>query len=95
MHSGAAGLGDCGSLSTHLKTEKMVAEKYLVHHFLSILQALEEGELENTHWPPGAGYPADGLAKVRSNVIPLLRVLESGCFNPGHLRPLKGVAWKE
>ena len=50
---GAAGPGDCESLSTHSKTKKMIVEKYPVRHFLSIQQALEAGALENAYWPPG------------------------------------------
>ena len=72
----------------------MVAEKYLVRHFLSIQQALEEGELENAYWLPGTENPADGLTKVRSDMV-LLRLLESGGFRQGRLRPLKGAAWME
>ena len=89
VNPGVAGLGGCESLFTHLKTQKMVAEKYLVRHFLSKRQSLEEGGLENASWPPGAENPADGLTKVRSGAIPLLRLLETGQFRPGHLRPLK------
>ena len=33
MNPGVAGLEDWGSLFTHLKTEEMVAEKYLVRQF--------------------------------------------------------------
>ena len=95
INPGVVGMGDCESLFTHLKTKKMAAEKYLVRHFLSIQQALEEGDLENAYWPPGTENPADGLTKVRSDMVTPLRLLESGGFCPGQLRPLKGVAWKE
>ena len=64
----------------------MVTEKYLVRHFLSIQQFLEDGELENVYWIPGTENPADGLTKLRS---------ETGRFQPGTLRPLKGLASRE
>ena len=92
MNPGLGGLGDCGSLFTHLATKTMIAEEYLVRHFLSIQQSSEEGDLENTNWLPGTKNPADGLTEVRSEMAPLLGLLESGCLNPGSLRPFKGVA---
>ena len=95
MDPGVEGLEDCESLLTHLKTEKMIAEKCLVRRFLSIQQFLGEGDLENANWLPGTENPADSLTKVRSDMVPLLRLLESGAFCPGHLRPLKSVAWTE
>ena len=75
-----AGLEDRERLLTHPKTKKMTLEKYLWRHGLSIQQALAEGELD-------AG---NGLTKVRSGVVPLSRLLESGHVNPGSLRPQKG-----
>ena len=95
MNPGVGGLGDCKSLFTLLKTKKMIAEKYLVRHFLSIQQALEAGELEDAYWLPGTENPADSLTKVRGEMALLLRLLESGAFFPGRLRPLKDVAWEE
>ena len=95
LDPGAVGLEDCESLFTHLKTKKRVAEKFLVRHFFSIQHALGAGELEDVFWLPGTEYPADGLSKVRGDMVLLARLLESGCFNPGNLRPLKGLAWKE
>ena len=89
------GLKDCESVATRLKTKRMVAEKYMVRRFFSIQQALEGGELENAFWIPGTENSADGLAEVRSDMVPLLRLFEPGGFRPGQLRPLKGVAWKE
>ena len=61
----------------------MIAGKYLVRHFLSIRQALEEGYLENAYWFPGTENPADGLTKVRIDMVPRLRHLESGRWYPG------------
>ena len=56
---------------TRLKNRKMVTEKYLARHFLSIQQFLEEGELENVYWIPGVENPADGLTKLRSEMGPI------------------------
>ena len=47
LYPGLAGLEDCESLFTHLKKNKMIAEKFLARHFLSIQQALEQKELDN------------------------------------------------
>ena len=91
---GEVGLGDYERLFTHLKTKKLVAEKYLVRHFLSIQRALEAADLENAFWLPGAGNPVDGLTKVQSDMVPLLRLSECGRCCPGQLCPLKGVAWE-
>ena len=92
---GMAGPEDCGSLFTHLKSSKMVAEKFLVRHFLSTQQALGEKELDNAHWIPAKENPADDLTKLHSEILPLLRLLESGTYNPGISRPLKGIAFSE
>ena len=94
MGPGLGALEDCGSLFSHFKTKKMIAEKFLVRHFLSIQRALGNGDAEGECWLPGTENPADGLTKVRSDMVPLLRLLESGAFCLGLLRPLKGVAWK-
>ena len=95
MSPGLVGLEDWGSLFTHLKNSKMIAEKLLARHFLSIQQALEEQELDNVYWIPGRENPADGLTKLHSEILPLLRLLESGSYNPGILRPLKGITFSE
>ena len=87
---GMAGLKNCESLLARRSTKKMIAEGYRVRHFLSIQQALEQGELHNAYWLPGVGNPADGLTKVRIGVVPLARLLESGRRNPGTARPLGG-----
>ena len=86
---------DCESLFTHLKNKKLVAEKFFVRHFLSIRQALEVQELSSVYWIPGLGDPADGLTTTKSDRAPLLRLLKSGVYNPGILRPLKGIASDE
>ena len=69
---------------------KMITGKFLARYSLSIQQALEHKELDNAYWIPGKGNPADGLTKLRSEVLPLLRLLELGPYNPGISRPLKG-----
>ena len=73
----------------------MVTEKYLVRRFLSIQQFLEDGELENVYWIPGTENPADGLTKLRSEMGPIMALLETGRFQPGLLRPRKGLAFRE
>ena len=88
------GLEDCESLFTQLEPKKMADEKYLVRSFSRIKQALGQGELDGIYWLLGTEHPADGPTKVRSDMGPLLRILESGRFNPGTLRLLKGVSWK-
>ena len=92
---GMVGMEDCESLFTHLKNRKMVTEKYLARHFLSIQQFLEDGELGNVYWLPGTENPADGLTKLRSEMGPIMALLETGNFRPGILRPLKGLASRE
>ena len=95
MNPGVVASEYCERLFAHLKTQKMIAEKYLVRNFLIIQQALKEGDFENAFWLPGTENLSDSLAQARRDMVPLLRVLESGAFCPGRLRPLKGVAWKE
>ena len=82
-------MGDGEILSTHLKTNKMIAEKYSARHFLRTQQAFGQGYLGNEYSAPGPENPADCLTKVRSDAAPLLRPLESGHFNPGSPGPLK------
>ena len=90
MNPGATGLGDCGSLLTHLKAKKMINEEYVARHFPSIQQALEGGDLENEYWQPGAESPADGQTEVRSDMAPFLRLLE-GVFTTSRRSGLQGV----
>ena len=89
------GLENCRSLFTQSTSKKMRTERYLGRHFLRIQQALEEADLDNVCRLPGVRNPAAGLTKVRSDMVPLLRLLESGRFNPGSSRPLKGLARRE
>ena len=95
LSPGTAGLEDCESLFSHLRTKRMITEKYLVRHFLSIQQSLDNKELDNIYWLPGTENPADGMTKVKSEMPPMLHLLEFGEFHPGFLRPLKGVCSSE
>ena len=92
---GMAGMEDCESLFTRLKTKKLLTEKYLVRHFLSTQQFIEDGKLDNVYWLPGTENPADGLTKLKSEMGPIPSLLETGRFQPGLLRPLKGLASSE
>ena len=62
---------------------------------MSIQQALGEKELNNVFWIPGKENPADGSTKLHSETLPLLRLLASGTYSPGILRPLKGISLVE
>ena len=66
-----------------------------MRHFLGIQQTLENGDLDNVYWLLGLGNPAGGTTKIKSDMIPLLRLLESGALNPGILRLLKSVSFQE
>ena len=89
------GMEDCESLFSHLKNRKLITEKYLIRHFLSIQQYVEDGDLDNVYWIPGLENPADGLTKIKSDMGPILSLMETGSFRPGLLRPLKGLASAE
>ena len=78
LYSGMAGMEDCESLFTHLKKNKLVAGKFLVRRFLAIQQAIELQESDNVYWIPGKENPAGGLTKLRSEILPLLRLIERG-----------------
>ena len=86
------GMEDCDSLFAHLENRKMVTGKYVARHFLSIQQFIKEGELGNVYWLPGTENPADGHTKIKSEMGPILALLETGRCQPGFLRPLKGLA---
>ena len=89
------GFEDCESLFTHRKNKEVITEKFPIRHFLAIRQALGLKELGNVYWLPGLGSPADGLTGKKRDLGPLLQLLESGLYNPGTLRPLRGVAFCE
>ena len=73
----------------------MAAGKYLARHNLPIQQSIEDGELENAYWLPGVENPANGFANIKSEMGPILSLLETGRFQPGALRPSKGLAFRE
>ena len=89
---GMEGKKECDSLFSHLKNRTLLTGKYLVRHFLSIQQLIEDGDLDNVYWLPGVENPADGLTKLKSEMGPIPPLLETGRIQPGLLRPLKGLA---
>ena len=74
---GLVGMEDCESLFTHLKRRKMITEKYVVRHVLSIQQFIGEGELDSAYWLPGTKNPADGLTEIKSEMGPILALVET------------------
>ena len=70
----------------------MVAEEFLRWHLLGNEQPVGSGNLDNVKWLLELENRADGLTKVGSDMVPSLRLLESGAFYPGILRPLAAVA---
>ena len=56
---------------------------------------LKEHVLNIVLWISGKENPAHGLTKMRSEILPLPRLLESGTYNPGMLRMLKRISLKE
>ena len=73
----------------------MVTEKYLARHVLPIQQFIADGESENAYWLTGAGNPADGLTKIKSEMGHISAHMETGRLQPGFLRPLGGLAFQE
>lgn len=66
-----------------------------MRHFLKIRQSLENGDLDNAYWLPDQENTAHGATKVNSEMIPFLRLSESGAPHPGILRRLKSVSLNE
>ena len=85
------GLEYCGNLSTRPRGEATITEKCLARHFSGIQQVLRTGELDNISWLPGTGNPGGGLTEVKIEMVPLLRMLQSGAFCPGAIRPMRGA----
>ena len=56
---------------------------------------MKDGELDNVYWLPGTENPADGLTKLKSEMGPITSLLETVRFQPGLLRPLKGLVSSE
>ena len=89
---GMVGMEVCEGLFTHLRSKKAIAPEYPVRHFSGIEQAVDTGKLGNVYWLPNPGNPADALAKVKSDMEPLLRLPQSGSLCPGALRPFRGLS---
>ena len=51
--------------------------------------------MESVCWPPGTESCADGLNDVKSDMVPLLRMLRRRAFCPGARRPLRGASSRE
>ena len=49
----------------------------------------------NIYWLPGAENPADGMTRMKSEMSPMLNLLEFGEFHTGLLRPLLGICSSE
>ena len=91
----SCGLLGSESLLSRLRAGRLGAEKFLTRHFRSILDALESGDLGNVAWIPGTENPADGLTKEKSEIGPLLNLLETGTYRPGRSEQLRGVFYWE
>ena len=89
------GLEDCESLFTHREKKNLVAEDVLTRHSLAKQQAIEIQELGNVYWNPGREKPVGGLTKRKSDLPPLLSLVEFGTCNPGYSRPLQETAFRE
>ena len=90
-----AGLEDCEGPFSHRRKRKTITKKYLARHFMEVRQALDNGVLDNVCWLPGPENLAGALAKVECDMVPLLRMLQSGSGCPGALRPLRCAALAE
>ena len=62
-----AGMEDCESL----RDRTVVAKMYLVRHPSEIRRAPDNRKLDNVYSLPGPGDPADGLAMVKIEMVPL------------------------
>ena len=92
LFPGTAGLEDCESLFTYLKKKKVLAGKFSVRHFAALQQAILVQELGNVYWRRKKATPSSSLLPL---LLPRLRPMESGTYNPGYLRLLKGLAFRE
>ena len=66
---------DCGSVLSHLQKNRLITEKYLVRHFISLQELLNAGEISNVFWSPELVNPSDGLTKSSTANIPLINSL--------------------
>ena len=76
------GLEYWGSLATYLRTNEAIGDEYLACHFREIQQGSGNDELGNVYSLPGASRLAGGPANVKSDIVPLLRMLQLGSFCP-------------
>ena len=83
---GMLGLEDCESLFKNLGRKDAITAEYR-----GIQQSLGNWGLERAYWLPGLDTPAGGLTQVKCEMVPPLRLLESGALNPGILPPLIGI----
>ena len=70
-------------------------EKFLLRHFRGTSESLGNKELFNAARIPGTGNPAEGLARVISEMDPLLKVVEKRKYRPGLIQQHKGVSCLE
>ena len=52
LSPGLVGLGDCGSLLTHSKTERMIGETNVARNFLPVKQASDSRDFNSVYWLP-------------------------------------------
>ena len=62
--------------------------KNISRHFWGIQGALGNGELGNVFWLPGTENPVGGLTKVKIDMVPVARALQTGSCFPDALRSL-------
>ena len=92
---GTAEMGGRGSLFTHARNKKAIAEKYPAQDILGIQQALDYEQMGNVFSLPGPETPAGGLSKKKSGMEPLLSLPQSGPSRPGAHRPLRRVSFED
>ena len=88
---GIVGPEDCRSCFTRCENATTVTEKVSARRLLAIQEALETQDLGNVNWLPGLGNPANGMAKTKSGMAPLLRLLRPGAYTPGSLPTGQGI----
>ena len=90
---GMVRMEDCESLFSHLH-ERATSGKHFARHFLGVQHSPDHVELDSVFWLSGPENPAGGLPKIKSNMEPSFRMLQSGSFRPGTLRSLRRVAFR-
>ena len=92
---GKRSLEVCENFFNRVEQGRTITENYLAPHLLRIQHLLGHGESDSAYWLPGSENPADGSTKEKSDMVTLLRALESGAPQPGNLRPLRAISLKE